>query len=314
MISKEFEQFLNIYDKAGGNKNAFRDKGIANLLVHKNKALNVNSIKGVTLKSKRRKDGIAVNLAVHKGVKVENPVHFCFGVLPKIGRQEIDIDILVEDNAQVEIVAHCIFPNAVKVVHKMDANIKIGDNARFKYQETHYHGKFGGIKVIPKAKVSVGEGSIYDNVFSLLEGKVGFLDFDYEVNCCEKSTANMLVKTYGKGEDKIKILEKVNLSGERARSLIKTRIVLKDKARAEVIGETYGNAPYARGHVDCIEILNGTEAVAKAIPIVSVKDERAKVTHEAAIGSVDKRQLETLMARGLEEEEAIDTIVRGILK
>ncbi|MCK4475548.1 MAG: SufD family Fe-S cluster assembly protein [Methanophagales archaeon] len=96
--------------------------------------------------------------------------------------------------------------------------------------------------------------------------------------------------------------------------MIKTRAVLKDRAKAEVIGETYGNAPFARGHVDCVEVLTGKEATAKAIPIVSVRDEHAKVTHEAAIGSVDKKQMETLMARGLTEEEAIDVIVRGILR
>lgn len=314
MISKEFEQLLSIYKKAGGNKNAFRDKGIANLLVHGNKILNINDVEGVILKSEQKKDGIIAHLSVQENVRVKNPIHLCFGILSKEGRQEISIDIFIEDGAEVEILAHCIFPNAVKVLHRMDANIKIGNNAKFRYQETHYHGEFGGIEVIPKAKVSVGKGSIYENVFSLLKGKVGMLDFNYEVNCYERSITNMIAKIYGKGEDEIKILEKVNLDGEAARSLIKTRIVLKDKAKAEVIGETYGNKPLVRGHVDCIEVLNGKESSAKAIPIVSVKDERAKVTHEAAIGSVDKKQMETLMARGLEEEEAVDTIVKGILR
>jgi Fe-S cluster assembly scaffold protein SufB len=55
-------------------------------------------------------------------------------------------------------------------------------------------------------------------------------------------------------------------------------------------------------------------AVAKAIPIVQVNDPQAKVTHEAAIGSVDKRQMETLMAHGLSPSEAVDVIVRGILR
>jgi Fe-S cluster assembly scaffold protein SufB len=40
----------------------------------------------------------------------------------------------------------------------------------------------------------------------------------------------------------------------------------------------------------------------------------AKVTHEAAIGSVDKKELETLMARGLSPEQAVGLIVSGILR
>jgi Fe-S cluster assembly scaffold protein SufB len=55
-------------------------------------------------------------------------------------------------------------------------------------------------------------------------------------------------------------------------------------------------------------------ATATAIPIVSVTNALAKVTHEAAIGSVDKRQLETLMAHGLTPEEAVDIIVKGVLR
>jgi hypothetical protein len=37
------------------------------------------------------------------------------------------------------------------------------------------------------------------------------------------------------------------------------------------------------------------------------------VTHEAAIGSVDSTQLQTLMAHGLDEEEASDVIIQGLL-
>ncbi len=47
--------------------------------------------------------------------------------------------------------------------------------------------------------------------------------------------------------------------------------------------------------------------------MVRVRDDRAYVTHEAAIGTVDKKELETLMARGLDEERAVDVIIRGML-
>jgi Fe-S cluster assembly scaffold protein SufB len=47
---------------------------------------------------------------------------------------------------------------------------------------------------------------------------------------------------------------------------------------------------HARGHVDCLEIVREW-----AHPL-------AKVTHEAAIGSVDHGQIETLMSRGVAPE------------
>ena len=37
------------------------------------------------------------------------------------------------------------------------------------------------------------------------------------------------------------------------------------------------------------------------------------MTHEAAIGSVDQRQLDALMARGLDPDAAVDRIILGML-
>ena len=51
---------------------------------------------------------------------------------------------------------------------------------------------------------------------------------------------------------------------------------------------TAGNAGGARGHVDCLEIVKD-QAVARAIPAVSVSHPLAKGTHEAAIGIIDRK-------------------------
>jgi len=313
-VEKEYQGMIDAYEKAGGDKRALQTKGVAKLVVHQNRVLASDDIKGIKIETKETKSGVKVNLTVEEGAKIARPIHLCFGLLPKEGLQEIIMKVDAQDNSEVSVIAHCIFPNAVKVIHKMDADIEIGNNARFDYKETHYHGESGGIEVIPKAKVRVGKGGIWQSTFALSQGMVGKLDYDFEVFCQEKAVAELTVKVYGKGTDDIKIWEKIHLNGAGARGLAKSRLVLGDKAKAEVKGETYGNAPYARGHVDCIELVNGTEAVARAIPIVSVTDGKAKVTHEAAIGSIDRKQVETLMARGLDEDKAVDVIVKGILR
>jgi Fe-S cluster assembly scaffold protein SufB len=305
---------IDAYQRAGGDKSALQSKDVAKLVIHQNRVLASDDIKGINIETRETANGVNVNLLVEEGAKITRPIHLCFGLLPKEGRQEIVLKVNAQDNSEVQAIAHCIFPNAVKVIHKMDADIHIGNNARFDYTETHYHGEDGGIEVIPKAKVKVDKGGVWQSTFNLSQGLVGKLDYDFEVTCQEKAVAELTVKAYGKGSDDIKILEKIHLNGAGARGLAKSRLVLSDKAKAEVRGETYGNAPYARGHVDCMELVNGTEAVALAIPIVSVTNEKAKVTHEAAIGSIDRKQVETLMARGLDEDEAVDVIVRGILR
>jgi len=313
-VEKEYQGMLDAYEKAGGDKSALKSKDIAKLVIHENRVLGSDGVKGLKIETRETKTGVDVHLLVEEGAKIPRPVHLCFGILPKEGLQEIIMKVDAKDNSQVSVIAHCIFPHAVKVIHKMDADIDIGSNARFDYKETHYHGEAGGVEVIPKAKVRVGKGGVWQSTFALSQGLVGKLDYDFEVFCQEKAVAELVVKAYGRGSDDIKVWEKIYLDGMGARGLAKSRIVLSDRAKAEVRGETYGNAPYARGHVDCMELVNGTEAVAVAIPIVSVTNGKAKVTHEAAIGSIDRKQVETLMARGLDENEAVDVIVRGILR
>lgn len=83
-------------------------------------------------------------------------------------------------------------------------------------------------------------------------------------------------------------------------------------AKAEIFNKLIATGSHSRGHVDCKEIVQDS-ASASAIPIVEVRNHTAHITHEASIGSVDTKQLETLLSRGLSEEEAIDLIIQGLL-
>jgi len=281
-VTKEYQGMVDAYEKAGGDRSALLSKEVAKLVIHENKVLSADGIEGIKIETKEIKSGVNIYFLVEAGAKIKHPVHLCFGVLPQEGLQEIILRIDAQDNSEINVIAHCIFPNAVKVIHKMDADIEIGNNAKFDYKETHYHGEFGGIEVIPKARVKVGKGGVWQSTFALTQGLVGKLDYDFEVFCQEKAVAELVVKAYGKKDDDIRIWEKIHLDGMGARGLARARLVLTDRAKAEVKGETYGNAPHARGHVDCIELVNGEEAVARAIPIVSVTDGTAKVTHEGS--------------------------------
>lgn len=312
-MMQDYQLMLDAYAKAGGAPEVFKNSKIAHLVVHKNKVIGSHLVDGLVLEPKETKSGVDVKLRVEKGKKIEYPVHLCFGVLPKEGVQEINIRARVEDGAGVKLLAHCIFPNAVKVVHKMIADIEVGDNAYYEYNEVHFHGSTGGIEVIPRAKIKVGNNSRLITNFSLLKGRVGFFDLDYHSEILDNSILEMTVKIYGYGDDRIKIKEAGLLAGRSSRGLIKSRIAVKDDAQSEIINELVATAPEARGHVDCVEVIQGN-AQAKAIPIVNVTHELAKVTHEAAIGRVDKKQVETLMSRGLKEEEAVDLVVSGMLK
>lgn len=309
----ELDELMKVFGEVGGDKSILANGNIAHLVASGHKILSKRAVQGIEVEAIDIESGISARVRVLEGTHLLNPVHLCFGVLHKSGLQRINMDIIFEKDSGASFIAHCIFPKAEKVKHIMDAVIDIGENATMRYSEVHYHGIYGGIEVNPKAVVNIGKNGKYFSDFLLIHGRVGKLDMDYSVKTGENAVTELNVRVFGHADDKILIKDKVVLDGVNSRGLIKTRVAIEDNAQAEVTGITEGNKEGARGHVDCMEIVKDN-AIAKAIPIVKVSNSLAKVTHEAAIGSVDKKQIETLMAHGLSPEEAVDVIVRGILK
>ncbi len=288
------------------------DPGIAHIEIHANKVLGVHLVEGLEIEAEELKDGIRAALVVKKNTKIDQPVRICFGLMQKTGIQKIDMKIRLEENARVAIMASCTFPNAEEIVHTMEADIEIGKNAEYIYLERHVHGSEGGIEVVPKAKIHLQEGAKFRTDFELIKGRCGKINIDYEAECERNSYLDMVARISGRADDRILINERATLRGDGAHGVLRTSIAVKDKAKAEIKNTLIATAANARGHVDCKEIVRG-EAIANAIPIVEVHHPKAHVTHEASIGSVDSKQLETLMSRGLSEDDATDLIIEGLL-
>ncbi len=312
--SNEFKAIAKAYKKAGGNEKTLFDSKYGSLVINENKVLGKNEIEGLHIEYKSIKNGVKVKITVDDNAKIEKPVHLCFGMLPKEGKQVINSEFFIGKNARVNFLAHCSFPNADHIEHVMGSKVHIGENAEMSYTETHYHSDRGGTFVYPKLRGKIEKGGKLSEEFRLVKGRVGTLNIDYEIDQGEKSSCDLLTKIYGKKDDDIEVRESLHLNGAYAAGTAKSRIVLVDNAFGNVLGEITGNAPHTRGHVDCHEVVQGDGAKAVSTPKISVENPLASVTHEAAIGRINKKEMETLMARGLTEEEAVDFIVKGILR
>lgn len=309
----EYEAMLDAYREAGGDPGILSMPRLAALVVSANRVLASSEVPGVRFEAEERPNGIMARILVDPGTRPERPVHLCFGMLPPEGVQEIESHFEIGDGADVRFLTHCTFPRATRLRHVMDATVHVGEGASMTYDEAHFHGPHGGIDVLPRARVTVAEGARFASTFSLVHGRVGRLEIAYDVSVGSHGLAELTTKAFGRADDRIGVDEVLHLDGEGARGMTKTRIAVRDEAVSEVATTAEGNAPLARGHMDCAEIVRD-RAVASNTPHVVVRDDRAHVTHEAAIGTVNRKELETLMARGLDEDEAVDVIVRGMLR
>jgi len=311
-MSSDLQLIENLYDYTDTDPN-LKDPDTAHLVINGNHVLGMHGLPGLNIEVEELADGIDMAMKLDDDIVIEKDVHLCFGVLPETGVQRINMDVEIGRNARISLLAHCVFPKAVDVQHIMEAKIRIGEGAEYVYFEKHVHSPQGGIKVYPKAVIDIGEKAVYKTEFELIRGRVGLIDIDYECNGAADSVIDMMARISGRGDDMIKISETGHLNGDRARGALVSKIAVRDRARAEIYSKMTANGAYARGHVDCKEIVQD-EGVATAIPIVEVNNPKAHITHEAAIGSVDSRQLETLMARGLSEDDAVEIIINGLLR
>ena len=79
-------------------------------------------------------------------------------------------------------------------------------------------------------------------------------------------------------------------------------------ARGDLIGKVAG----IKAHLECKGLLLKGGLI-HAIPELQGHADGVEMSHEAAVGKIAQEEIHYLMSRGLSEEEATATIVRGFL-
>jgi Fe-S cluster assembly protein SufB len=76
-----------------------------------------------------------------------------------------------------------------------------------------------------------------------------------------------------------------------------------------MVGEVEG----VKAHLECRGMILKGGGRIYAVPELDGRVEGVDMSHEAAVGKIAREEVEYLMARGLSEDEAVATIVRGFL-
>jgi len=97
--------------------------------------------------------------------------------------------------------------------------------------------------------------------------------------------------------------------GNRAEIVART---ITNGSRIIARGHLIGEVPEIKAHLECKGlILNG--GIIHAIPELEGHVDGVEMSHEAAVGKIAQEEISYLMSRGLDEDEATSTIVRGFL-
>jgi Fe-S cluster assembly scaffold protein SufB len=247
---------------------------------------------------------------VNTGVRIRNPVQSCLFMKADHVGQSVHNIIIVEENAEVHIITGCATSRPVQ--HAMHIGISefyVKKGGKLTFTMIHNWGE--NVIVRPRSVGVVEEGGVLLSNYIMLN---------------RVQSLQMYPTLYLNGREARCRFNSVMVAPKGSHIDVGNRIILNaPDTRAEIIsrsittggtmfvrGLIQGNATPSRGHLECKGLILG-DGIIHAVPELEGRAEGIELSHEAAIGKIAQEEIEYLMARGLDEEEATSTIVRGFL-
>ncbi len=236
------------------------------------------------------------------------PVQTCL-LIEEEEVQHVHNIIVVEEGAELNVITGCSTAKGRgKHIGVSEFYVKRGGKLHF----TMIHMWGPEVEVLPKTAVLVEEGGVYISDYVCLHPAARI-----------KAYPNI----YLEGEGAVARVQSILVSTQGSEMDLGTRVYLRaPETKAEVVsravsfggrlvarGHLIGEYPGVKAHLECKGLLLSDKGVIHAIPELEGRAKDLEMSHEAAVGKIAKEEIEYLMARGLTEDEAVATIVRGFL-
>ncbi len=245
------------------------------------------------------------------GTKEIFPVQACLYLSIDDLKQNVHNIVMVEEDAELHVITGCSVGSHVKSgLHIGVSEFYVKKNAKLSF--TMIHNWAENVKVRPRSYGIVEENGMFlSNYISLKP--VSDLQMYPTVKLVGKNAIarfnSILVAQKGSNLD---VGSRIILDAENSKGEVISRTISKGGniwARGHLIGKAKG----ITAHLECNGLILDEEGSIKAIPELEAHLPDLRMSHEAAVGKIAQDQIEYLMARGLSEDEATATIVRGFL-
>ncbi len=246
-----------------------------------------------------------------EGQRVTTPIQACLYMKHDNTAQNVHNVIIAEEGSELNIITGCATaPSLQSGIHIGISEFYVKRGAKLTF--TMIHDWAEEVMVRPRSGIVVEEDGLFlSNYVSLrpvrslqmypttrLIGPGAVARFHSILLAppgCELDTGARVV------------LEASNTRAEIVSRAITTGGLIKAR------GHLIGLKPNVKAHLECHGLILADEGIIHAIPELEAHRSGAEMSHEAAVGKIAEEEIEYLMARGLSEEEATATIVRGFL-
>jgi uncharacterized protein len=260
----------------------------------------------------------AAEMELHNGYVIRSlpgarsiyPIQACLYIDKQGLQQNVHNIIIAEEDSELHIITGCsTSSHLTRGMHVGISEFFVKRNAKLSF--TMIHNWAEDMVVRPRSVAQVEAGGLFLNNYVCMK---------------PVRSLQMYPTTHLVGEDAVARFYSIIVGSPNSEYDVGGRIYLKKPGtRAEIIARTISNGGkiISRGHLigevadikahlECKGlILKG--GIIYAVPELEGHADGVEMSHEAAVGKIAQEEICYLMSRGLSEEEATATIVRGFL-
>jgi uncharacterized protein len=244
------------------------------------------------------------------GSKSIYPIQACLYIDKQGLQQNVHNIVIAEEDSELHIITGCsTSPHLKKGMHIGISEFYIKKNAKLSF--TMIHNWAEDMVVRPRSAAVVEEGGLFLNNYVCMK---------------PVRSLQMYPTTHLIGKDAVARFYSIIVGSPNSEYDVGGRIFLKHPGnRAEIVARTItnggkiisrghliGEVADIKAHLECKGlIING--GMVYAVPELEGHTDGVEMSHEAAVGKIAQEEIHYLMSRGLSEDEAVSTIVRGFL-
>ena len=250
-------------------------------------------------------------IRVKKGKTVELPIQACLFLKAQGFKQKVHNMIIVEEDARVYLITGCAASKAASEGFHLGISeffVKKGGYLNF----TMIHSWREDISVKPISIAVVEENASFISNYICLKPVREIVMYPTALLQGDNSKAsfNSLILSYPNTLQDIGsrvIFRAKNTSAE----IVSRAVSLGGKVIAR--GHLKSEQKDVKAHLECRGLVLSEKGMIHAIPELETDYREVDMSHEAAIGRIQKEEIEYLCSRGFTKDEAQSVIVRGFM-
>lgn len=244
------------------------------------------------------------------GSKVIYPVQACLYIEKENLSQYVHNLIIAEEGSELHVITGCTTSHHLKKgLHVGISEFYVKKSAKLSF--TMIHNWAEEMMVRPRSVGLVEEGGLFLNNYICMKPVKSLQMYPTTYLVGKGAVSRFYSILVGHPGSEMDVGGRIYLKAEETRAEITARAISnggKIISRGDLIGEK----PGVKAHLECRGLLLKGGLI-HAIPELRGFVDGVEMSHEAAVGKIAQEEILYLMSRGLSEQEATATIVRGFL-